>query len=93
LVSILWAASVANVTADDRAVTAVLDPTRLYGFMEPAAPAPRDFTVQHDLARELRGAVFIMTSGGAFCFQTTPWDDSDLYSVPSGLDVTRKVRI
>ncbi|MFB3921609.1 MAG: hypothetical protein ACE145_07795 [Terriglobia bacterium] len=86
-------ALIGRVTTNSAAVTAVQQATKLFAFIELAPGAPGNFTVEHLLGRAPKGVLTLMTSGGAIWFQTTAWDDTNLYLVSSGAGVTGRVQI
>lgn len=86
-------ALIGKVVTNATVVTAVTNSTKLWDFISLTPDAPGNFTVQHCLGRSPKGALVVMTSGGAIWFQSTSWDGTNLYFVASDAGVTGKVQI
>jgi hypothetical protein len=86
-------ALIGKVVTDGSRVTSVTDSTKLWGWISLTPSAPGDFTVEHYLGRAPLGAIIGMCSGGAIWWQDAWWDDTNLYLVASGVDVTAGVQI
>ena len=86
-------ALIGRVVTSATAVTAVTNATRLWDFVSVTPAAAGNFTVQHFLGRAPKGALIVMTSGGAIWFQSTTWDATNLYLVASDASVSAKVQL
>jgi hypothetical protein len=82
-----------QVATNSTAVTAVIPATKLWGFVALAPSAAGDFTVPHFLGRAPIGAQVVMKSGGAIWFQSTKWDETNLYLVASAEGLSAEVQV
>jgi hypothetical protein len=81
------------VTTDSTHVTSVTSATKLFSQVQVTATAAGNFNWSHNLGRAPLGVLIYMTSGGALWFQSTTWDQTNVYLVASEAGVSAEVQI
>jgi len=86
-------ALIGKVTTSPTAVTAVVQATKVFGLVDLAPGSAGNFTVAHLLGRVPVGVLIQTTSAGVIWFQSTPYDDENLYLVASAGSLTGKAQV
>lgn len=86
-------ALIGKVTTSSSAVTAVVQATKINGFVSATAAAAGNITVPHLLGRAPNRVSIQMTSNGQVWWQATMFDGTNLYLVASAAGVTCKVQV
>ena len=86
-------ALIGKVTTDGTTVTAVVQATPIFGLVDLAPGSAGNFTVAHLLGRAPIAVILRVTSAGAIWFQSTPFDDINLYLTASAGSLTGKAQV
>jgi hypothetical protein len=86
-------AMIGKVTTSGSAVTAVVTATKVFGLVDFTSADDGNFTVQHYLGRAPVGVNLILTADGPVWFQSTRWDDTNLYLRAATAALTGKAQV
>jgi len=86
-------ALIGKVTTSPTAVTAVVQATKVFGLVDLAPADAGDFTVAHLFGRAPTAVILRLTSAGAIWFQSTNFDDTNLYLTASAGSLTGKAQV
>lgn len=86
-------ALIGKVTTSGSAVTAVVTATKIFGLVDFTTGDDGNFTLQHYLGRAPVGVNLILTADGPVWFQSTRWDDTNLFLRAATAGLTGKAQV